>query len=96
MVVTRFSTLGRFLNVVVMLGLLGFGGLAYPVGYFSPLRKLVVRLVPVHYGMIVTRSSMLKDVPLSLFTEMLLGLAGVAVLALGLLKLSAVYYRRVA
>jgi ABC-2 type transport system permease protein len=96
MVVTRFSTLGRFLNVVVMLGLLGFGGLAYPVGYFSPLRKLIVRLVPVHYGMIVTRSSMLKDVQLSLFAEMLLGLAGVAVLALALLKLSAVYYRRVA
>lgn len=95
MVVTRFSTLGRFLNVVIMLGLLGFSGLAYPVGYFSPIRKIVVRLIPVHYGMIVTRSSMLKDVPLSLYTEMLLGLGAVALLALGLLKLSAVYYRRV-
>ncbi len=96
MVVTRFSTLGRFLNVVLLLGLLGFSGLAYPVGYFSPLRKLVVQFVPVHYSMIVTRSSMLKDAPLSVYTDMLLGLTAVAVGAVLLLKLSAVYYRRVA
>ena len=96
MVVTRFSTLGRFLNVVLLLGLLGFSGLAYPVGYFSPLRKLVVRLVPVHYSMIVTRSSMLKGVDVGLYAEMLLGLAGVTLAALLVLKLSAVYYRRVA
>jgi ABC-2 type transport system permease protein len=94
MVVTRFSTLGRFLNVVVMLGLLGFSGLAYPVGYFSPLRKLVVRAIPVHHATIVVRSSMLKDVPLSVFTDLLLGLGAVAVGALLVLKLSAVYYRR--
>jgi len=94
MVLTRFSTLGRFLNVVLFLGLLGFGGLAYPVGYFSPLRKVIVRLVPVHHATIVVRSSMLKDVPLSLFGDVLLGLAGVTVLSLLVLKLSAVYYRR--
>ncbi|MEF8774983.1 MAG: ABC transporter permease [Haloarculaceae archaeon] len=94
MVVTQFSTLGRFLNVVILLGLLGFGGLAYPLGYFSPLRKLLVQFVPVYYSMVVTRSSMLKGVPLSVYADILLGLAGVAVLALLVLKLSAVYYRR--
>jgi ABC-2 type transport system permease protein len=94
MIVTRFSTVGRFVNVVLLFGLLAFSGLAYPVGYFSPLRKTLVRLVPVHYSMIVARSSMLKDVDLGLFAGWLVGLVGVAGLAALLVKLSAVYYRR--
>jgi len=94
MVVLRFSTLGRFVNVVFLLGLLGFSGLAYPVGYFSALRKTIVRLVPTHYSMIVTRSSMQKGLPLSMFADWLVALGGVALVTLLVLKLSAVYYRR--
>jgi ABC-2 type transport system permease protein len=94
MVLLRFGTLGRFVNVVLLLGLLGFSGLAYPVGYFSPLRKELVRMVPTHYSMIITRSSMQKGLGPGLFADWLVGLAGVTVLALAALKLSAVYYRR--
>jgi ABC-2 type transport system permease protein len=94
MVFLRFGTLGRFVNSVLLLGLLGFSGLAYPVGYFSPLRKEVVRMVPTHYSMIITRSSMQKGLGPGLFADWLLGLAGVAVLSLVVLKLSAVHYRR--
>jgi ABC-2 type transport system permease protein len=96
MVLLRFGTLGRFVNVVVLLGLLGFSGLAYPVGYFSPLRKELVRMVPTHYSMILTRSSMQKGLGLAPFTDWLAGLAGFALLALLALKLAAVYYRRTA
>ncbi|MHB9285824.1 ABC transporter permease [Halobacteriales archaeon Cl-PHB] len=94
MVVTRFGTFGRFLNVVVLLGLIAFSGLAYPVGYFSPLRKELVRLIPTHYSMIVARSTMLKDVGLGLFTDWLVALVGVTLVTLAALKLSVVYYRR--
>ncbi len=94
MVVFRFGTMGRFVNVVLLIAVLGFSGLAYPVGYFSPLRKTVVRLFPTHYAMIIVRSEMLKVTQLSLFSDWLAGLAGVVVAALVVLKLSTVYYRR--
>ena len=94
MVLLRFSTLGRFVNVVLLIGLLGFSGLAYPVGYFSTLRKELVRMAPTHYSMIITRSSMQKGLGLGLFADWLVALAGFAVLTLVALKLSAVYYRR--
>lgn len=96
MVLLRFSMLGRFVNVVLLLGAVGFSGLAYPVGYFSPLRKELVRMVPTHYAMIVTRSSMQKGLGPGLFVDWLAGLAGFALLALLGLKLAAVYYRRTA
>lgn len=94
MVLTRFRTVGRFLNVVLLFGLLAFSGLAYPVGYFSPLRAAIVRLVPVHYAMIITRSSMLKDVSLGLFVDWVALLAAVIGVGLVGLKLAAVHYRR--
>jgi len=96
MVLSRFSMLGRFVNIVLLLGVLGFSGLAYPVGYFSPLRKELVRMVPTHYAMIVTRSSMQKGLGPGLFADWLAGLTGFALLALLGLKLAAVYYRRTA
>lgn len=93
-VVTRFGSTGRILNAVLFLGALVFSGLAYPVGYFSPLRKAIVRLMPTHYGAIVTRSAMLKDASVAEFGEWLLALAGVAVASLVVLELAVVYYRR--
>ncbi|MFC7135254.1 MULTISPECIES: ABC transporter permease [Salinibaculum] len=94
MVVFRFGTMGRFVNVVLLLAVVGFSGLAYPVGYFSALRKTLVRLFPTHYAMVITRSGMLKGLDLSLFLDWVAGLLAVAGLALLALKLSAVYYRR--
>jgi ABC-2 type transport system permease protein len=94
MVLLRFGTLGRFVNVVVLLGLLGFSGLAYPVGYFSGLRKELVRAVPTHYSMVVTRSSMQKGLGVAAFGDWLLALAGFALVTLAALKLSAIHYRR--
>ena len=93
MVLFRFSTMGRFLNVVFLLGVVGFSGLGYPVGYFSTLRKTVVRLMPTHHTMIVARSAMLKGLDLSVFTDWLLALGGFTLATLVVLKLSAVYYR---
>jgi len=93
MVLFRFSTMGRFVNVVLLLGAIGFSGLGYPVGYFSTLRKTLVRFMPTHHTMIVARSSMLKGLDLSLFADWLLALGGFTLATLVVLKLSAVHYR---
>jgi ABC-2 type transport system permease protein len=93
MVLFRFSTMGRFVNVVLLLGVIGFSGLGYPVGYFSTLRKTIVRLLPTHHTMIVARSAMLKGLDLSLFVDWLALLGGFTLATLVVLKLSAVYYR---
>jgi ABC-2 type transport system permease protein len=94
MVLTEFSTLGRFLNVVLMIGIVTFSGLFYPVGFFSPLRSEIARQIPVHYSMIVTRGLVLKDADPTLYTDWLLALVGVTVLAVGLLKLTIEQYKR--
>lgn len=93
-VLTRFGATGRFVNAVLFMAVVGFSGLAYPVGYFSPLRKTIVRAMPTHYGMVVTRSTMLKGATAADFGDWLLGLAGVALLALVVLKLTIVHHRR--
>ncbi len=94
MVLSRFRTVGRICNVVLLFGFLAFSGLAYPVGYFSPIRAAIVRHVPVHYSMIIGRSTMLKDVSLGLFADWLVLFGIVTIGALGVLKLVAVQYRR--
>jgi ABC-2 type transport system permease protein len=93
-VATRFTSTGRFVNAVFLLFVLGFSGLAYPAGYFSALRRTVVRAMPTHYATVLVRSSMLRDLPLSAVADWLVGLASVAVAALVVLELSIVYYRR--
>lgn len=93
MILMRFSTMGRFVNVVLLLGIVGFSGLGYPVGYFSTLRKTAVRILPTHHTMIIARGSMLKGLELSLFTDWLLLLGGFTLGTLLLLKGSVVYYR---
>jgi ABC-2 type transport system permease protein len=92
-VATRFTATGRLVNAVLLLFVLGFSGLAYPAGYFSALRKAVVRAMPTHYATVLVRSSLLRELPLSAFADWLVGLAGVAVGALVVLELSIVYYR---
>lgn len=94
MVVTRFGTTGRFVNVVLLLGVVAFSGLAYPAGYFSPFRRGIIRAMPTHYATIVTRSSMLRGSGVATYADWLLGLTAVAVGAVVLLKLSVVATRR--
>lgn len=90
----KFSTTGQFVNVVLLLAFFTLSGLGFPVGFFSPLRKEIIRQFPTHYAMIIARGSMLKGLPMSTFTDWFVDLAGVLVAALIVLKLSAVYYRR--
>ena len=94
MLLTRFGTAGRFICVIVMFGLLSFGGIIYPAGFFSPLRRSIVRSVPLHYTTIVTRSEMLRDVPLEVYTDYFLVIGGTTLAALLALKLGIVAYRR--
>jgi ABC-2 type transport system permease protein len=94
MVLTRFSTVGTFANLVVMLGLLALSGLAFPRGFFSPLRTAIVQMLPTHYAILIVRSFMLKDASLTLFFDWIAGLVGLTVLALLVLKLAIVHYRR--
>lgn len=94
MLLTGFDTVGRFVNVVLLFGLLAFSSLIYPVGFFSDLRKSIARLSPLHHSMIIARSVMLKDAPLSLFADRIGMLVGVTIGTLLVLKLSLEYYER--
>lgn len=94
MILTDFSTLGRFLNVAVMFALLTFSSIVYPVGFFSPLRKEIARQVPLHYSMIIARSLTLKDLSIGLFTDWVLALLGFTAVTVLVLKLSIERYKR--
>lgn len=96
MVLTRFSSVGQFTNVVLMLGTIGLSALAFPVGFFSSIRTTIARLLPPHYSMIIARSTMLKEMQLSAFTDWVLGFLALIALGLLALKLSIVYHRRTA
>jgi ABC-2 type transport system permease protein len=94
MVLTRFSSVGTVLNLILMLGLMALSGLAFPRGYFSTTRTTIATLLPTHHGMIVVRSLMLKDVGAGTYLDVIGGLCGLTVLALLVLKLASVHYRR--
>jgi len=94
MFLTRFRTVGRFLSVIVLFGLVAFGGLIYPAGFFSPIRKEIVRAVPLHYTTIIVRSEMLKDVPLGLYADYFAILGVTALASLVVLEATIVLYRR--
>ena len=91
---TRFSTWGRLLNVLVLFFLLLFSGLLYPAGFFSPLRRELVRAMPTYYSSVAMRGFVLRDADLSFFAPWLLGLAGVALASLLVLRGSVAVYER--
>ena len=90
----RLRRIGLFVNLALLTGTVVFSGLVYPVGFFSLLRLRIVRSLPTHYAMIITRSTMTKDASLVLFADWMVGLVGCAVLAVLALQASIVYYRR--
>lgn len=90
-----FGVWGRIANLLVLLFVLGFSGLAYPVGFFSPARRWLVRQVPTHYAAITTRGFVLRGEPVGAYTGWLAGLAGaVAVAALAFAGAAELYERR--
>jgi ABC-2 type transport system permease protein len=93
-VLSKFRDVGRFVNVAVLFGVLAVSNLAYPAGFFSPIRRSLARHSPFHHSMIVARSLLMKDVELALFADWLAALAGFAVLAVGVLAASTSVYRR--
>ena len=94
MLLTNFGTLGRFLNVAVLLAAVTFSSVIYPAGFFSPLRREIARWIPLHYSTIITRSLTLKDASAALYGDYVLGLLGFTALTLIVLKLSIVRYER--
>ena len=81
MLLVGFGAWGRIANLLVLLFVLGFSGLAYPVGFFSPARRWLVRHVPTHYAAISTRGFVLRNDPVGMYADWLLGLAGAVVVA---------------
>lgn len=91
---TRFSTWGRLANVLILLGLFLFSGLLYPAGFFSPVRRSIVRLLPTHYATVLLRGSLLRDVGWFSPWEWYLGLATLTLLALAALQGTIIVYDR--
>jgi len=94
MIFSRFSGVGLFVNVTAMLGVVGLSALAFPLGFFSPLRTTVAQLLPTYYAGVITRSMMLKGSTLGTFADWLALLVGCLGLAVIALEGSIVYYRR--
>lgn len=94
MFLLHLRKVGLFVNLGLVMGAFVFSGLVYPAGFFSVQHLEITRSIPLHYSMIITRSTMLKDAPLSLFADWLLALGVLAVVALVALKGSIIYYRR--
>lgn len=93
-VATRFSTFGRLVNVVALFALLTVSGIVYPAGFFSPVRREVVRVLPTHYSTIMARGFLLRDADLGLYADWLVGLVALTAVSLGAVKLSATVYER--
>lgn len=95
MLLTKFNKAGQVLNVGILFALIPLSNLAYPVGFFSPLSKTIARLNPLHYSMIIARSALLKETPITLFTDWLGGLVAVTACCLVVLKVTLAYYKHV-
>jgi ABC-2 type transport system permease protein len=93
-ILTRFSGAGQFVNLLAMLGLIALSGLAFPLGFFSPIRTQIAQLLPTHYAMVVVRSLMLKGSSLTTFTDWIAGIVGLFALSLVALEGAIIYYRR--
>lgn len=91
---TRFSTTGRLLNVLVLFGVLAFSGVVYPAGFFSPLRREVIRRVPTHYAVVLARGTALKGHGIDEYALWVAGLVALVVVALVPLKLAIEEYER--
>lgn len=94
MVLSRFSGTGQFVNLLLMIGVIGASAIDFPRGVASSLRPLIAEWLPTHYAMIAARSLMIKDLPASLYWDMIALLVVFQVLAIIGLKASIIYFRR--
>ena len=94
MILSRFSGVGLFVNVTLMLGTLALSALAFPIGFFSTTRTTIAQALPTYYTMVITRSTMLKGSEMGAFTDWYAAIVGLILLAGLALKGSIVYYRR--
>ncbi len=92
--VFKLGSAGVFVNLGLALGIFSLSSFVYPVGFFSEIRKEIARSLPTHYSMISLRSAMLRDAPVTLYTDYLVWLGATAVLSVVVLKLAVVSYRR--
>ncbi|MFB6104341.1 MAG: ABC transporter permease [Halobacteriaceae archaeon] len=92
--ITRFSPWGRLANILLLMGLFLFSGLLYPAGFFSPVRRTIVRLLPTHYATILLRSSLLRSTPAVTPGRWYLGLLALTVVATLVLAGSIRIYER--
>jgi ABC-2 type transport system permease protein len=92
--VVGFGAWGRITNLLVLLAFLAFSGLAYPVGFFSPARRWLVRQLPTHYAAVATRGFVLRGDPVGLYADWLAGLAGAVVVAALAFAGAVEYYER--
>lgn len=89
---TEFSTAGRLLNVLLLFVVVTFSGVVYPAGFFSPLRREIIRLVPTHYAIVTIRGLALKGHAPARYTDWLGGLVVFLGLSAVPLYLSLRYY----
>jgi len=93
MFLVRFRTAGRMINVTLLFGTFTFSNLIYPAGFFSPLRRTIAHLSPIHYAMVIQRGISLKSKPATLYADRFGILIAFTVASLAFLALSVVYYQ---
>lgn len=91
---TGFGTAGRLTNVLVLFAVLGVSGVAYPAGFFSPVRREVVRLAPTHYAVVLLRNATLKGLGAAAYPTAAAVVAATVVGSLALAELGLIYHRR--
>ena len=91
---SRFSTTGRLANVLVLFFVFGFSGLVYPAGFFSPVRREIIRRVPTHYAVVLARRTTFEVVSTAAFAEWIAGLAAFCLLSFVPMVAAVRYYER--
>ena len=67
--ITGLGRVALFVNLGVLIGIVGFGSLLYPVGFFSPVRMEIARSLPPHYLAVMLRGHLLRGDPFELYLE---------------------------
>ncbi|MDZ7687970.1 MAG: hypothetical protein U5J64_04460 [Halobacteriales archaeon] len=78
-VATGFGDVGRFVNALLLFGVIVFSNIVYPVGFFSSLRRDIALLTPTHHSALAVRSHATKDVPATMFADRFVLLVGFTV-----------------
>ncbi len=94
MFATRLRRVGLFINLGIMTAVFTLSSFIYPVGFFSTIRKEIALSMPTYYSMVITRSTMMKETPLTMFNDEITRLLITTLVALAFLQITLMYYRR--